>query len=329
MKKAIIAGLAGALVLPAVAAADTSVNLWGEFRGSAAFTDGPHALGSDNNVSWTNNNSRIGLDIALNQGAVQGFTWLEYGFDNEESGTGFTARQVFAGIRTNAAEISYGTRQSAYAWAGERVDPFYDTVAGVTKFDSSYGFSSLTDTFDGDQLAFYGNVNGFAVNAAVFFEDSTGSDDTGVAFGVGYDRGPLNLELQALLPGDNGASIEQGDEGNFKTALRLSGGYKSKMADFGFSVESIEPQSGDAATYANVSAGFAAGNGKVAFAVGYQDKNAQLEGVGGSVGYWWNMLENTDLHALVSYTSIDSDVSDDDVVVVGLGVKHSFSARIK
>lgn len=334
MKKAIIAGLAGALVLPAVATAGTDVKLWGEFRGSAAITEN-HDLNNSNDteLSWTNNNSRIGIASTLNEGPVQALVWLEYGFDHEEdNGTSFASRQVYAGFKGNTWELTYGKRQSAYAWAGERVDPFYDTIAGESSADGSYGFSRLTDSFDGDQLAYYGNYAGFAVNAAIFFEDDTGQDDTGLGIGIGYDKGPLNAELQILLAGDNSSIADLGNEA---TAFRLSGGYSTKNIQFGASIEAIDPDgSADAEILGNISAGFAAGNGKVAVSLGFVNQEAgaittpETEGVGVAVGYWWNMMDNTDLHALVSVVSPEAD-SADEIIAVGVGVKHSFSADLK
>lgn len=338
MKKAMIAGLAGALVLPAVAAADSSVDLWGEFRGSVAYTD-EHALDSnpddaadparadDGELSWANNNSRIGINATLNDGPVQAFVWGEWSLSagDEQGGSSFDDRQVYAGFKGNTWDVSYGKRQSAYAWAGEKVDPFYDTVAGTSSIDGSFGFSPLTDTFDGDQLAYNGNYMGLAVNGAVFFDDGSGEDDAGLAIGIGYDKGIVDLGLQILVAGDSSAIDELAAEA---TAYRFSAGINTKVADFGVNLEAVDPDMGDEAVWANVNAGFAIGDGELNVALGFANDETGEEGEGLAVGYFWNMMENTDLHALVSVVNPDDDNADE-VVAVGLGVKHSFSAKIK
>lgn len=303
-----------------------SDKLYGDVRYSLNNTDD----GTDARFVAQNNNSRIGIkgNIA-EEGGLTAFYQVEMGanVDSDADGDGDAVTQRFAaaGVKGDFGTIVYGRTSTAYKMAGLKLDPFYDTSAGAGFGGANYGLSPLTNGWADNTLAYSNKMGEISFNAAVFVDDSV-EDSHDFNFGGSYETEEFMVGLQYVSVGETG--VIPGVPTTESTAIRIYGKYNTGDFTVSASLEQIEPDGAgaDTQTYAYVAGTYKLDeNARLAASLGMVDKvSAAMNGTGITVGYFRNLLKNTEMNALVSVVDPDED-GGVEVTTISVGMSHKFS----
>ncbi|WP_018938733.1 MULTISPECIES: porin [unclassified Thioalkalivibrio] len=205
MKKQILAvAVAGAFAVPAFAAADTNVTLFGQLQtqvvhhsasgDSGFFNDGfrVHDGGAAGNFGDGANPNRIG--VMINHDLGNGLTALAKIEQNVTTGDGFqsSARDVYVGLDGNFGRVLAGRMASPYVTAGK--DPLNATFmqartqGGRLPPLGGLGEGSYLD----NGLAYSNSFGMVSLNVAAFVDNG---DDSNTAFAgrLNFDLGPVDL----------------------------------------------------------------------------------------------------------------------------------------
>lgn len=319
--------------------ADLSNTLYGDFRFSAGLID-RNSTGSDG-LTANNNASRIGFKGSVGNSDLKAIYHLQAGAKNDGAGAGaaagnnsaFTARFYFAGLKSSTyGSLIYGRHSTAYKMSGLRVDPFYDTSAGLGNGGATYGLSGMTNGFSNNAIAYITPTlfGGFSANASIYIDDtSTNRHDTN--FGVQYAADGISAGVQHAIIGNGEKTSNKSGIANsagIDSSTRLYAGYKT---DIWSVTGSYEFQIADELTGPDVNHLYVAATYKViedtklAVSVGHVDEGA-FEGVGWQVGVFYNILPKTEVYALYSGTYLDNNAKgDSDALMLGVSHKFAFS----
>ncbi len=317
--------------------ADFNNTLYGDFRFSAGYID-RNITGTDG-LTANNNASRIGLKGSVGGSDLKAIYHFQAGAKNDGAGAGaaagnnsaFTARFYFAGLKSATyGSLIYGRHSTAYKMSGLRVDPFYDTSAGLGNGGATYGLSGMTNGFSNNAIAyisptFYG---GFSANAAIYIDDTeTNRHDTN--FGMQYAADGITAGVQHVIVGNGSKTSNSSGIGNtagIDSSTRLYAGYKTDVWSL---TGSYEFQIADELSGPDINHLYVAGtykieeNTKLAVSVGHVDEGA-FEGVGWQAGIFYNILPKTEVYALYSGTYLDDNARSDSNAVI-VGVSHKFA----
>lgn len=307
MKKIILAAAIAAVLAPLSAVADTKV--YGAIRTSAllAGENGGADLGG-----LVNNASRLGVKGSYgDEGGLTGFFNIQGGLDTDTGGgTGFSSRFAMAGVKGGFGTAVVGRLSSPYKMAGLKLDPFYDTSAGVNNGGSNYGLSNLTNGWLNNVVGYISPKLGgaFTINAVAvlgkndnnalipnknFFNPGVTYSANGVTaaiqhvteikatrYSVGYKAGPMSAGLSFEdLDGD--------DE-----ALHLAGTYK------------VTPRTTLAASYGSMDIA--------------ADAARNVDGDGFTLGVFQKVAPKTTITAIYSDVDATNNANDRDVFALGL-----------
>lgn len=337
----------GLLTLSCLAAstsvyADFSNTLYGDFRFSAGLID-RNSTSSDG-LTANNNASRIGIKGSVGGNDLKAIYHFQAGAKNDGAGSGtasagdgnnsaFTARFYFAGLKSaKYGSVIYGRHSTAYKMSGLRVDPFYDTSAGLSNGGATYGLSGMTNGFSDNTIAYITPVlfGGFSANAAIYIDDSdTNKHDTN--FGIQYAADGITAGVQHAIIGDGankGNNSGIANSAGVDNSTRLYSGYKTDT----WSVSgSYEFQNVEGSTGPDVNHLYLAGTYKVmedtklAVSFGKVDDGI-LEGVGWQAGVFYTILPKTEVYALYSGTYLhDNARGDSDALIIGVSHKFALS----
>lgn len=314
-------GIVGVLAAPAASLADTT--LYGNIR----WTVGQFDAGTST-VMAVNNASRVGLKGSIGEkGGITGIYHLQMGANadgNGNTGTGggstaLTDRFYFGGIKGGFGTILYGRASSPYKMAGLKLDPFYDTSAGPLNGGSNYGFSSLTNGFFNNVLAYVSPKigGGLTFNAVAVIDDGP-TDDHAYNVGAAWSGNGITVGAQMISAEPAVFALD--------TAMRVHAGYKTAGWSAGISWENVDNGTVDG-DFINVSGTFNVGPGKIAASYGTVDGSLtgarNAPGAGYSVGYFHKLAKKTE--ARLIYSSVDYDAGGPaDRDVVGLMFIQSF-----
>ncbi|WP_024326424.1 porin [Thioalkalivibrio sp. AKL19] len=219
MKKQILAvAVAGAFAVPAFAAADTNVTLFGQLQtqivhqsasGDARFNDGFRVMdgggtstgsGStahlfSNNVDGANPN-RIG--VMVNHDLGNGLTALAKIEQNVTTTDGFNsgARDAYVGLDGDFGRVTAGRMSSPYSTAGK--DPLNGTfmqqrVNGGRLAPGGFGWGGFANGSYLDRGLRYSNDFGMVNLDVAAFIDNSNDSDTAYAAKLGFDVGPVEI----------------------------------------------------------------------------------------------------------------------------------------
>lgn len=325
MKKLVLAAAIAATTLPAVSMAETT--LYGNFRWTLGQIDvsGASATGD---LAAVNNASRLGVKGSVGEkDGITGFWHLQMGINNDgTAGTqtgGFNApvvgdRFYFAGVKGGFGTALFGRASSPYKMAGLKLDPFYDTSAGTANGGSNYGFSSFTNGFLNNVVAYITPkiAGGLTFNAVAVIDDST-ADNHAFNLGGAWSSNGITVGAQYL----------DADDALGTKATRLHAGYKAKGYGIGLNYEDIDDGSADGGQFLNLSGTVGVGTaGTIAASYGTVDGTMTLSpnnwnsaGSGFSLGYFHNLAKKTKVGALYSTVDLDGgNTGDRDAVGVML-----------
>ncbi len=317
--------------------ADFSNTLYGDFRFSAGYMD-RNSTGTDG-LTANNNASRIGVKGSVGGNDLKAIYHLQAGSKNDGAGAGaaagnntaFTARFYFAGLKSSTyGSLIYGRHSTAYKMSGLRVDPFYDTSAGLGNGGATYGLSGMTNGFTNNAIAYISPtiLGGVSANAAIYIDDSeVNRHDTN--FGVQYAADGITAGVQQAIIGNGSKTSNSSGIANtagIDSSTRLYAGYKTDAWSL---TGSYEFQIADDLFGTDTNHLYLAGTYKVmektkfAVSVGHVD-DGPFKGVGWQTGVFYNILPKTEIYALYSATYLD-DGSKGDSNVVMVGVSHKFA----
>jgi hypothetical protein len=364
MKRSIAASCALGLLSAPAAALETTVELDGHIGFSGSYFDSD----VDDNTNLHNNASRIGLTAKVSEGGVTGFARYERGMDIYNPDSDFTGglsgseslgedfvREVYAGIESDYGRITLGRFRAAYARAGKRVDPFYDTsIAGFSGTagtlagqGANYGLSNLSNGFSDRVVELQsGNYGGLTVNANVYADGSTNNDhDYGAGLSYAGELGPdmpfelgvqyLEIRNQAIsgVPFNDDASV--GGSPGESTNIRASGIVDLDVVSIGANYEYVDVDAESRERHYSTLTATMPLSAKLnlAAAVSYldfPDDGPTIEGLGGSLGAFYEVLPGLSTYAAVRYIDFDDERNPtDDSLAVALGAGYSFDLSLR
>ena len=317
--------------------ADFNNTLYGDFRFSAGYID-RNSTKSDG-FTANNNASRIGIKGSVGNSNLKAIYHLQAGAKNDGAGAGaaagnnsaFTARFYFAGLKSaDYGSIIYGRHSTAYKMSGLRVDPFYDTSAGLGNGGATYGLSGMSNGFTNNAIAYISPtiLGGLSANAAIYIDDSD-SNKHDTNFGLQYAADGVTAGVQQLIIGNGSKTSNSTGIANtagVESATRVYGGYKTK--DWSLT-GSYEFQIAKASNTPDINHLYVAGTynvmekTKLAVSVGHVD-DGPFEGVGWQTGIFYKILPKTEVYALYSGTYLEDDFKND-AHVFTVGVSHKFA----
>lgn len=317
--------------------ADINNTLYGDFRFSAGLIDNNST--NRDGLTANNNASRIGIKGTVGSSDLKAIYHLQAGAKNDGAGEGaaagnnsaFTARFYFAGLKSSTyGSIIYGRHSTAYKMSGLRLDPFYDTSAGLGNGGATYGLSGLTNGFTNNAIAYISPslFGGFSVNAAIYIDDSENNKhDTN--FGLQYAADNLTVGAQHIIIGDGAKTNNRtgiANSAGIDSSTRLYTSYKTDTWTLSGSYEfqNMDVSASPDVNHLYVSATYKVLNDtKLAASIGKVD-DGLFEGVGWQAGVFYNILPKTEVYALYSGTYLNDNIRGDSDALI-IGVSHKFS----
>lgn len=326
MKKQILAAaVAGAFAVPALAAADSSVTLFGQLQTQVVYHDAEDLTGIEDGFKMHDgggvgqatdgaNPNRIGVRVAHDLGG--GLTGLAKIEQNVTSTDGFDsgARDVYVGLDTDFGTFMGGRMTSPYSTAGK--DPLNATFlqartnGGRLAPMSGFGNGSYLD-----RVVAYANDFGPVSFTGALVMDNTDDSNIGFAGRLSFDAGPAEIY----------GAYQQADE--HEQAQDAFGGMGD---DFGLTNTVIE----DVHT-AKIGVDWSDGPFRVVAEI--EDYNIEASADQGSgdlakgntffLSGTYTMGRN-DFVLNIGFTDEDSDVAEVETLYVAAGVKHNFSNRV-
>jgi hypothetical protein len=335
---AVIAAAAAVLTSGPVLAVDAKGSLYGDIRWSLDYTEDNDPATTGPTYTATDNNSNWGVKASTTQRGITVFGAYERFIDTDVSVIEFT-RQAYAGVQGGFGTVKYGKHNTAYADAGRKLDPFYNTAAsgigGVANAGSVFGAGNSHGTsaeFNADFLgaAFvanhlsYDGPSFFGVTGNVaFFMDETNNADQDHNWGAGaeYDNAGITAGVQ-FIDENNGTWLAVGSE-----ALRAYGGYAASRFGAGVSYERHDLAAGAIdAEYVMVSGWFGVlPTTRIAASAGMENESG-AEGTSVRLGVFHDVIDNFTVWAAALHFDEGEFATDGnfDSDVVTLGASYKF-----
>ncbi|WP_018876135.1 porin [Thioalkalivibrio sp. ALE31] len=348
MKKQILAvAVAGAFAVPAFAAADSNVTLFGQLQtqivhhsvsGVPGFNDGfrVHDGGGAGQPADGANPNRIGVMVSHDLG--NGLTALAKLEQDVRTTTGFNrpARDVYVGLDGDFGRVTAGRMSSPYSTAGK--DPLNGTfmqqrVNGDRFAPGGFGFGGWANGSYLDNMVRYSNDFGMVNLDVAAIIDGGDDSDTGYAAKLGFDVGPVEI-YGAYQRGDDNEQtfgiVGLGPQTAGK--LRMAKiGVDWRQGPWRVNVEAedgtVEDQMGNDVVDANTyfaSGSYRMGNNEFALSIGHTDNNiaggADVNSV--AFGVTHHMSNRVRVFGGVAHTDVRS--GGPDATAIGGGMRVSF-----
>lgn len=330
-----IAALLAAAAGGGAGAAETQGALYGDLRFSLDYAE-DNSAATGPTYNFTDNNSIWGVKASAARGGVTVFGAYERFIEADEATLpgDVVTREAYLGLRSFCGTIKAGRHTTAYADAGRKLDPFFNTaVAGAT------GVASGTDLFGGGNshgssnlfnADYFGNAfvadhmsyespafMGVTANAAIFM-DETNDADQHHSYGAGAEFRGSGLTAGAQFINSNaqwGADVE---------AARLYLGYGQDRFGVGASVEKLDLPGPDNANYLMLSGWYGVRTDtRLAFSFGLEDESG-TEGDSLRAGIFHDVLENFTVWAAARRYN-ERVAANPDADVFTLGASYKFS----
>ena len=334
-----LVALAAALIAGAAGATETRGALYADLRLSVDYTDdhsgapGPTYTGTDNNSTW-------GVKASTARGGVKVFGGYERFVDAGDPAVGLPleiTRQAYFGLDSMCGTLKFGRHATAYAEAGRKLDPFYNTAAsgtaGVAAAGSLFGGGNshgsatlfngdiLDRAYVADHLAYRSpSFWGVAANAAVFL-DETGTSDQNHDYGLGVEYAGHGITAGAQFIDANGAHPLTWGTG--VEATRLYAGYAHTRFGVGLSLEQLDVPGTMTENYLMVSGWYGLRDDtRVAASIGVEDDSATA-GESLRAGVFHDVIENFTIWLAGRYFNHSTSINNDTTVVT-LGASYKF-----
>jgi hypothetical protein len=342
VKRSILAvGLMSA-TLPALAAGP-DVNLAGTFGISLSWYEQHNDPDIDTtDVDLENNASNFRITAATQEVGIRAFAVYERGASNDQLGVE-DVREFFGGVSGQYGTLVAGRKSTEYKLAGSRLDPFYNTSAAsldgrFVAEGASYGLSRLTTGFTPNTVSYTSPVlYGATVNLGGFVHDNDSDDGVGdeadFAVGIGYansDLWGLDAGVQVLDINGNVVPFSPPGEGS---AVRAHVSLGQGLWTVGASFEQIDAEFlSDPRQYAFLSGTYQLFEAlRLAATAGMvnagDDDVATPDGVGGSIGMFWDVTKNLNAYWALRYVGLDSADNEDNATLAA-GAKFTFDVDL-
>lgn len=330
------AGLAALLAAGASGAGATEARgaLYGDLRFSLDYAE-DNSVAPGPTYNFTDNNSIWGVKASTARGGVTVFGAYERFVEADEAALpgDVVTREAYLGVRSFCGTIKAGRHTTAYADAGRKLDPFFNTaVAGATGVASgtalfgrgnSHGSSNLFNAdyfgnaFVADHLSYESPAfMGVTGNAAIFM-DETNDADPDHSYGAGAEFRGRGLTVGAQFIDSNmqwGADVE---------AARLYLGYAQDRFGVGASVEKIDFPGPANANFLMLSGWYGLrADTRLAFSFGLEDDSG-TEGDSLRAGVFHDVLENFSVWAAARRYNARAAPVEADVFTLGASYKFS------
>lgn len=345
-KSKLLAGAAAAAALigsTAVLAAelDAKGSIYGDLRYSLDYSeDNSGAAGPT--YDFADNNSYWGVKASTTQGGITAFGAYERFLDMDANVLLDLVRQSYVGVQTNLGTVKYGQHATAYAEAGRKLDPFYNTtvtgigglgLGGILGAGNSHGTSAVFNSdfvgsaYINNHLAYQSpSLAGLTVNAALF-NDETGNENQDHNFGAGVEWSGMGLTAGAqFIDENNGTWLATDSE-----AMRVYGGYAATQFGAGVSYERFDNAAGAIdSDYLMVSGWFGVLPGTRLAASYGQENETGAEGNSIRLGVFHDVIQNfTIWAAALRYDEAEASNPDADVVTLGASYKFDLGFNTK
>ena len=332
-----MAGVLGLACAVPAQALEPDVNLSGTFALSLSWYQNDSIIAETTDLDVENNASNFRLTAAAQEIGLRAFMAYERGASNDQLGVE-DVREFYGGVSGALGTLLYGRKSTDYKLAGARLDPFYNTsVSGPTaqfaNEGGGYGLSTFTNGFTSNTIAYRTPVwAGFSFNGAAYINDNNNQgagDDADWGLGASYANGDwLGLDAGVQYLDVNG-NVVTGSPAGASSSVRLHASLGEKLWAVGVSLErvdvALEP---DARQYA-----FAAGsyqvleNLRVALSLGAVTDSPSFDGVGGTVGAFYDLTRNLTTYAALRHVTLDNG-NEDKATTVAAGVKFVFDVDL-
>lgn len=331
-------GSAGAL--------ETRGALYGDLRLSLDYTDdstgagGPAYTATDNRSIW-------GLKFSTARGGVTVFGALERLIDADDPppfGTNVeVTRQAYLGLTSLCGTLKFGRHATAYAEAGRKLDPFYNTAvagiggvatAGYLIGGNSHGTATafngdrFGEAFVADHLAYESPAFwGARANVAFVVDDSNNADQNH-DYGAGLEWAGAGVTAGAQYLDANGANDLTWGVGI--GATRLYAGYAQPRFGFGASWEMLDVPAGlPDQNYTLLSGWYGfRDDTRIAVSVGIEDRSFS-EGDSLRAGLFHDVIENFTVWVAGRYYNNSGPFNlDSDVVTLGASYKFNLGFSV-
>lgn len=356
MKKILSAVALAAICASPLTAMASGTTLYGQLRYSFNSIDedkGTDATGADigiDGLSGEDNISLFGLKGSYGD-TIKAFFHLQtqaFADSSLNVGSGvnteaFKQRFFFGGLDGPFGKLAYGRMTNAYKFDGFALDPFYNYshVSAVGSFNAggaTYGLSAATNGFSDNALQYVSpSLAGLKVQGGVYLDDSN-EDNHGYSAGLSYG-GVKGLKVGLVYAANEGAVTQAGIDKD-GSAYRGYVTYKvNDLVKLGLSVEDVDTTATDDAFYTYLTGSVAVPTIDTEFSASFgMVDDGPAEGWGTTLGAWYNVVTNTKLFALMSYSditvderyvNIESGIVDRQPLVISIGAQHKFSLSTK
>ena len=316
--------------LPRVSAAFDSLPgshaIYGQFRIAGGYIHTEDGSDDQGTLNQANQASVLGVRGWVGNDEIKALYNAQFGL-NFDNAAVLGRRFAWVGLKHHrAGQVIIGTTSTPYKLPGVRLDPFYNTQAGRVNAVASYGLSRFNNGFVNNTVGYTTpSHSGFSANGSIFIDDST-NDDHGANAGVTYAHGGFTGGVQYLH-----ASVGSGlNGGKDVDMLRAHGKIKHDNWSLGGSYERELDKGRRDVDYFYLSGTFdPCDNWTLAGSFGYEGDGA-TEGLGGSVGAFYELLDGLFLYGLVSHVEIDNETMANPSRTVGsVGLNLAFSVGDK
>jgi len=319
-------------------AAEYKGALYGDLRWSLDYAeDDSNAAGPTYNA--TDNNSIWGVKVSSSRGGLTVFGAYERFIENDDPSLPFdvVTRQAYLGLQSLCGTIKVGRHTTAYADAGRKLDPFYNTtVSGIGGVASgtellfgggnSHGSSTVFNAdyigsaFVPDHVAYQSPAFWGVTGNAAWFLDETNDADQDHSYGAGAEYSGSGITGGAQFIDSNstwGVGLE---------AMRLYAGYAQPGYGVGASWEKLDTAGGASnATFLMVSGWYGLRpDTRIAASYGLED-NSGAEGDSLRVGLFYDVMESFTVWAAARRFNASGTTVNPDADVVTFGASYKFS----
>ncbi|WP_018862800.1 MULTISPECIES: porin [unclassified Thioalkalivibrio] len=352
MKKQILAvAVAGAFAVPAFAAADSNVTLFGQLQTQIVhhsggdldsgfrMHDGGFAGGSTDGRLYGGNPNRIGIMANHDLGnGLKAFLKVEQDVDTRQ-GLNRGARDQFVGLEGNFGRIQAGRMASPYVTAGK------DPLNGTFMQARTNGGRLNPQTFGGlgegsylDQGLSYSNSFGIVSLNVAAFVDNADDSDSAFAGRLNFDLDPVELYIAHNHANDYGGQGNELEGGDFR-ATKIGVDWRAGPFRLVGEVSDFKADDVDGNNYADGNTYFLSGTytmGRNDFVLNLGHTRNKNDGDSGNVDYAaiavkHNFSNRVMAFAGVSYSDYDNDTPavsrsvDSDNFSGGMGSSTSFT----
>jgi hypothetical protein len=312
--------------------------IFGNFRGSFNLIDDPICVGNCNTetnndhdgVSFRNNASALGLRGSMTQDGVTGYFKYILRAHNDEIFNSGNAQTIIytAGFKGAFGDVSYGVGSTPYKMSAMTLDPFWDTSASARGFDGpSIGLSDLVWGFSKNMLLWNSHelFENITIDAGIIVDD-TNEDLHDYNIGARYSNDALSFGAQYVQLEESKAIAKSPGKGN---ASLVWANYEQNDWSVSASYEDISQDFREDQSHFFIASKVQLSK-KTRLAVSYGQADIKddvaLDGKGGNIGVFYDILPNTEIYVL--YSDISRDQTDDSSLV-SVGVSHNFFSKIK